>query len=63
MGHIQNIEEQLRNLLDKGDREAVVKWVKEAVLQSYRNGLKLGMEADPDDVRKAKRFAGRIKAK
>jgi hypothetical protein len=39
MGHIQEFEAALRARLAEGDEEAIVKWAKEQVLQSYRNGL------------------------
>jgi hypothetical protein len=38
MGHLQIIESELRHLLAQGDAEAVIVWVKERVLESYRNG-------------------------
>ena len=58
MGHLQDTERTLRDLLDEGDTEKIVKWVKEQVLQSYRNGLDFGSKADKGDVRKAE-AAGR----
>ncbi len=39
MGHIEEIEQTLREILAKGDSGAVVGWVKERVLESYKNGL------------------------
>jgi hypothetical protein len=38
MGHLQTIESEFRRVLADGDSEAVVAWVKERVLESYRNG-------------------------
>ena len=38
-GHLQHIERELRALLAEGNTEAIVKWVKERVLESYRNGM------------------------
>ncbi len=39
MGHIQEIEQTLREMLTHNDPEDVVRWVKERVLESYKNGL------------------------
>lgn len=39
MGHLQEIEQTLRELLAKKDEESLVAWVKERVLESYKNGL------------------------
>jgi hypothetical protein len=36
--HLQQIEETLREMLTHNDPEDVVKWVKEEVLKSYKNG-------------------------
>jgi len=37
--HLEQIEEQLRSLIAQGDAGALVAWVKERVLESYKNGL------------------------
>lgn len=42
MGYIQDIEREVRELLDAGDTDAVVRFVKEKVLESYKNGIKEG---------------------
>src|SRR5262245_13344437 len=42
MGHLQQFEVELRARLEQGDVEALVGWLKEQVLQSYRNGLSTG---------------------
>lgn len=39
MGHLQEIETTLRDLIARNDVEALVAWVKERVLESYKNGL------------------------
>ena len=39
MGHLQEIETTLRELIARNDVEALVFWVKERVLESYKNGL------------------------
>lgn len=38
MGYMDEIERAFREILGKGDAEATVRWVKETILQSYRNG-------------------------
>lgn len=38
MGHLQTVEQDFRRLLAEGDEEALVQFVKEQVLASYRNG-------------------------
>jgi len=42
MGHLQIIESELRRLLVDAEAEAVISWVKERVLESYRNGQAAG---------------------
>lgn len=39
MGHLNKIETTLRELIARNDVEALVSWVKERVLESYKNGL------------------------
>lgn len=38
MGHLQTVEADFRKLLAQGEEEALVRFVKEQVLASYRNG-------------------------
>jgi hypothetical protein len=38
MGHLRTIESELRQVIAEGDKEALVVWVKERILESYRNG-------------------------
>lgn len=45
MGHLQTMEQELRKVLETGDAETVVRFVKEAVLASYRNGVAARSEA------------------
>lgn len=40
MSYMRDLEHKLRELLEEGDAEKVVKFVKETVLESYRNGQK-----------------------
>jgi hypothetical protein len=51
MGHLQTFEAELRGRLEEGDVEALVKWVKEQVLASYRNGLATRETASKDGDR------------
>jgi hypothetical protein len=39
MTYIRDLERELRELLDAGDMAKVIRFVKEKVLESYRNGL------------------------
>src|SRR5215471_924108 len=39
MNYIRDVERDLRALLDEGDMGKVIRFVKEKVLESYRNGL------------------------
>ena len=39
MTYIRDLERELRALLEQGDEEQIVRFVKEKVLESYRNGL------------------------
>lgn len=38
MNYMEEFERDFREVLSKGDFEATVQWVKDRVLQSYRNG-------------------------
>ena len=40
MSYMRDLEHKLRELLEEGDAEKVVKFVKESVVESYRNGQK-----------------------
>lgn len=53
MGHLESIEQELRELLTHAEPEAVVSWVKERVLQSYKNGLARGGRKGDGVSRKA----------
>ena len=39
MTYIRDLERDLRALLEEGDTAKVIRFVKEKVLESYRNGL------------------------
>ncbi len=39
------MEQELRQLITAGDQEAVVRYVKEKCIESYRNGFDQGLES------------------
>jgi hypothetical protein len=39
MGHLKQLDVELRERIAEDDTETLVKWVKDQVLQSYKNGL------------------------
>ena len=49
MGYINDFEQELRARLDNGFSDEDIKWLKETVLQSYRNGVERGMKAVKHD--------------
>lgn len=59
MGYMQDFERELKELLQKGDAPAVIKFVKEKVLESYKNGILTAKmaEAGKEAERKGKKFA------
>jgi len=42
MGYIQDLERELRDVLDDMSKEELIKFFKEKILESYRNGMSLG---------------------
>ncbi len=44
-GYIREMEQELRQLITAGDQEAVVRYVKEKCIESYRNGFDQGLES------------------
>ena len=46
MGYIHDFERELRERLDAGDIDGAVKFAKEKALESYRNGVEMGAQAD-----------------
>jgi len=47
MSYIEEFEQELAQKLMSGETaEAVVRWVSEKVLQSYRNGIKAGQKGE-----------------
>ena len=61
MGYINDFRAKLSELIEDGRTEEAVKFAADKVLESYRNGVGLKDQADPADVRKAERFAKRVK--
>ena len=61
MGYIQDFERELTTLLQNGDEQAVIKFVKEKVLESYWNGTKATKMIDGNrgGTHKAKGFSRR----
>jgi hypothetical protein len=51
MNHLEHVEAELRERLTSNEPEALVTWVKERILESYRNGQKAG--------RSPRRFRGK----
>ena len=39
MGHLRDFDVELRKHLAEGDTETLVRWIKDQVLKSYKNGL------------------------
>ncbi len=53
-GHLQIIDRELTAMIEEGkDTKTIVKWVKERVLESYRNGLGQSSKVSKDNVDKA----------
>jgi hypothetical protein len=52
-GHLELIERELRALLNEGKTEDIVTWVKERVLESYRNGKAAAAPAKDKDTTRA----------
>ena len=59
MGYMNEFEEQLRAKLDgkmEEEPDDLVQWLKEQILQSYRNGLAAQKSAKPGADKKPRRF-------
>jgi len=62
MGYLEDFETALRAQLEReGDVEAVIDFVKKAVLESYRNGLKGARGASKGNGRESALAAGKLK--
>ncbi len=44
-GYLRDLDKELKKLLAEGDDEATIRFVKEKVLESYRNGIEVGKSA------------------
>ena len=61
-GHLQVIDHELTAMIEEGkDTKTIVKWVKERVLESYRNGLGQSSKVSKDGVDKANHAARNYK--
>jgi len=60
MGHLQQFELELRTRLEalgiESEPDELVAWLKEQVLQSYRNGAATRASTDEDGERAPRRF-------
>ena len=57
MGYIQAFEHEFRELLQQGDEQAIVRFAKEKLLESYRNGITAAKPVEKEAEQKTKRFA------
>ncbi len=56
-GYLRDIEKELKKLLAEGDDEATVRFVKEKVLESYRNGIDVGKSTKKTTKKKPAKVA------
>ena len=54
--HLEQIEQDLRSLIARNDAEALIAWVKERVLESYKNGLAARRGAGTREQREGQGF-------
>ena len=45
-GYLRNLDMEFQRLLAEGDDESTIRFVKEKVLESYRNGINVGKSAE-----------------
>ncbi len=56
-GHLQVIDHELTAMIEEGkDTKTIVKWVKERVLESYKNGLQVGKGEGAKDTAQRKPY-------
>ncbi len=56
-GHLQVIDHELTAMIEEGkDTKTIVKWVKERVLESYKNGLQAGKGEGTNDTAQRKPY-------
>ncbi len=56
-GYLRDLEKELKKLLAEGDDDAIVRFVKEKVLESYRNGIKAGESSTKKTKKKSAKAA------
>ena len=61
MGYINDFRAKLTELIEDGRTQEAVKFAADKVLESYHNGAGQIEQADSADVRKAERFARRVR--
>ena len=57
-GYLRDIDKELKKLLAEGDNETTVQFVKEKVLESYRNGIDVGKSAKKQTKKKSAKVVG-----
>jgi len=58
MGHLKQLDVELRERIAEDDTETLVKWVKDQVLQSYKNGLAARQKTGEDTQQTVRQSRG-----
>ena len=56
-GYLRDLDKELKNLLAEGDDDATIRFVKEKVLESYRNGIDVGKSTKKTTKKKPAKVA------
>ena len=56
-GYLRDLDKELKNLLAEGEDEATIRFVKEKVLESYRNGIEAGKTSKKTTKKKPAKVA------
>lgn len=56
-GYLRDIDKELKKLLAEGDDDATIRFVKEKVLESYRNGIEAGKSSKKTTKKKSAKVA------
>ena len=56
-GYLRDIDKELKKLLAEGDDEETIRFVKEKVLESYRNGIEVGKSSTKKTKKKSAKVA------
>lgn len=56
-GYLRDLDKELKGLLAEGDDDATIRFVKEKVLESYRNGIEVGKSAKKTTKKKPAKVA------